>query len=185
MSCQRNSTKMEAFTTLTLRLPSDLSCTLKDCLDFFGAREDLTTREFANCIHCTSKTVNKRNIEVHSWRKVLILHLSRFEARSNERGEYVESDRKDTLVSFPLTELNVGSLSNPILYDCVAICNHFGTRHGGHYTAHAIRGDTWFHFNDDKKPEVVQSPQDRIGEANKNAYMLFYVRRAPILTASV
>ena len=42
-----------------------------------------------------------------------------------------------------------------------------------------------FHFNDDKKPEVVQSPQDRIGEANKNAYMLFYVRRGPILTASV
>ena len=85
------------------------------------------------------------------------------------------------VVSNPLIGLIVGSETDTILYDCVAVCNHFGSCKGGHYTAHALRGSTWFCFDDAKKTVEIKSPQENIGENNSSAYMLFYERR-PFIT---
>jgi len=35
------------------------------------------------------------------------------------------------------------------MYDLFAVSNHYGQLLGGHYTAYAKNGDTWYRFNDD------------------------------------
>jgi len=122
---------------------------------------------------------------VRSWPDALVLHLNRFEPILSTNGGGFTFRRRDTPVTFPLRDLNVGSTSNPILYDCVSVSNHYGTRESGHYDAHAIRGDRWFLFNDDATPVVVDSPQTSIGNLNRNAYLLYYVRRQPVAVAMI
>ena len=64
------------------------------------------------------------------------------------------------------------------LYDCVAVCCHAGsTLREGHYTAYSLCGDEWYLFNDGYRPKAVDPAMVNSETENKNAYILFYVRR--------
>ncbi len=49
---------------------------------------------------------------------------------------------------------------------------------GGHYTADVLRGDSWFHFDDNNTPIKIESPEGVLNASNHNAYLLFFERRA-------
>ena len=181
-NCHYESIKEESLTSLTLRFSSESNCHLCDCLKMYNEEESLEITEFAQCSRCGFNTASERKLSVTSWSKVLVVHLSRFcRLQQVQTDAQIEHKRLDTPISFPLIGLNVGSETDTILYDCVAVCNHFGSCTGGHYTAHALRGSKWFCFDDAKKPVEIKSPQEYIGENNSSAYMLFYERR-PFLT---
>ena len=134
--------------------------------------------ELAQCSRCGFNTASERKLSVATWSEALVIHLSRFcRLQQVQIDGQSEHRRLDTSISFPLIGLNVGSETDPILYDCVAVCNHFGSCTGGHYTAHALRGNRWFCFDDAKKPVEIKRPQMNIGENNSTIYILFYERR--------
>ena len=181
-NCHYESIKEESLKALTLHFPSASDCLLSDCLKMFNDEESLDVTEFAQCSCCGFKTASERRLSVVSLSEVLVFHLSRFcRLQQVQNDGQIEHIRLDTPISFPLIGLNVGSETDTILYDCVAVCNHFGSCKGGHYTAHALRGSTWFCFNDAEKTVEIKSPQENIGENNSSAYMLFYERR-PFIT---
>jgi ubiquitin carboxyl-terminal hydrolase 4/11/15 len=61
-----------------------------------------------------------------------------------------------------------------MLYDLYAVSNHYGGLGGGHYTAYAKHGGSWFEFDDARVREV--SPKNVVSPA---AYILCYKRREP------
>lgn len=106
--------------------------------------------------------------------KVLIIHLKRF---SYSR---VYRDKLDILVDFPLTNLDMGEYvkNNPnksetMLYDLIAVANHYGGLGGGHYTAYAKNSHTgnWHYFDDSN---VSSANEESV--VSKAAYVLFYQR---------
>ena len=177
-NCKFESVKQEQFTALTLRIPSISPCDLNDCLQMFEKEESLEVAEVAKCSCCDLDTVSERKLCVTSWNSVLVIQLSRFSRLEQDRKDSQSEHRRlNTPISFPLIGFNVGSEDHPIVYDCYAVCNHFGSCTKGHYTAHALRGNIWFHFDDVKKPVEIRNPQNTIGEKNSSAYILFYERR--------
>jgi ubiquitin C-terminal hydrolase len=181
VNCNFESIKQEPFTALTLRIPSTSPCDLNDCLQMFNEEEILDINSQCSC--CGLHTVSERKLCVTNWSNVLVIHLSRFSRIQEDRKDaQSEHTRLDTPISFPLIGFNVGSDMHPIVYDCVAVCNHFGSCTGGHYTAHALRGEKWFCLDDAQTPVEINKPQINIGESNSSAYMLFYERR-PFLSS--
>lgn len=53
-----------------------------------------------------------------------------------------------------------------LVYKLIAVIQHFGTQHGGHYTATAIRGEL-YNFNDSRVSRVPEFPK-------ANVYLAFY-----------
>ena len=49
-----------------------------------------------------------------------------------------------------VSELGLGQLDEPLLYDLYAVDEHIGGLGGGHYRAYAHnhRSDQWYHFDD-------------------------------------
>ena len=151
-NCHYESIKEESLKALTLHFPSASNRHLSDCLKMFNDEESLDVTDFAQCSCCGFNTASERRLSVVSWSEVLVFHLSRFcRLQQGQIDAQIEHKRLDTPISFPLIGLNVGSETDTILYDCVAVCNHFGSCTGAHYTAHALRGNKWFCFDDLKK----------------------------------
>ena len=83
-------------------------------------------------------------------------------------------------VEFPLRGLDVAPYlvetpaEGSAVYDLYAVCNHFGTMRGGHYTAvvHDAESDTWINCDDS-----ICSPVDEAEVVTPAAYVLFYQRR--------
>jgi ubiquitin carboxyl-terminal hydrolase 4/11/15 len=66
------------------------------------------------------------------------------------------------------------SSEEPIYYDLYAVSNHYGSLHGGHYTASAYNAllGKWYDFNDSSV-----SPTSEKDVVSSAAYLLFYRRR--------
>lgn len=60
-------------------------------------------------------------------------------------------------------------------YDLYAVSNHYGSLHGGHYTAYGFNDmfKKWYEFNDSS----VSSVSDANEIVSPGAYLLFYRRR--------
>ena len=59
------------------------------------------------------------------------------------------------------------------IYDIFAVCEHFGSRYGGHYTAICRNYDgKWYSYDDSNCSEAEEKEV-----CSKNAYVLFYRRR--------
>ncbi|OHT00047.1 hypothetical protein TRFO_33332 [Tritrichomonas foetus] len=64
-------------------------------------------------------------------------------------------------------------MNNNYVYKLVAVSQHIGSLHGGHYTAQCMRENEWFTFND----RLVQKSNFVANEiASDKAYLLFYTR---------
>jgi ubiquitin C-terminal hydrolase len=68
-------------------------------------------------------------------------------------------------------EFNISCSENPV-YELYAVSNHYGGLGGGHYTAFAKNGESWYDFNDSSV-----RPIDSKDIQGNSAYILFYRRK--------
>lgn len=78
-------------------------------------------------------------MEIYKIPECLIIHFKRF---SHTRNSLFGSKKLQDKIDFPIESLNMSnyvltSNGKKIIYDLYAVSNHFGSLHGGHYTAFA------------------------------------------------
>lgn len=106
-------------------------------------------------------------MEIYNTPEILIFHLKRFKANKYQYliNYYSSGQKIDTMISFPTEQLDLtkyvlsrnhnnihsnADITEPLLYDLVAVSNHYGSSSGGHYTAYAKNhlSKKWYEFND-------------------------------------
>ncbi|PWW77439.1 UCH-domain-containing protein [Tuber magnatum] len=148
---------------------------LEDCLDEFAKEEILSEEDPWFCPRCKVHRRASKKLELWKCPDILVIHLKRFSSSRNFR------DKIDALIDCPVTGLDLQERvglkeeGKSLVYDLIAVDNHYGGLGGGHYTAFAkswIDGK-WYHYDDSSVREV--SEQKVITPA---AYLLFYRRRS-------
>ncbi|CAZ84994.1 unnamed protein product [Tuber melanosporum] len=148
---------------------------LEDCLDEFAKEEVLSEEDPWFCPRCKVHRRASKKFELWKCPDILVIHLKRFSSSRNFR------DKIDVLIDCPVTGLDLQERvglkeeGKSLVYDLIAVDNHYGGLGGGHYTACAkswIDGK-WYHYDDSSVKEVGE--QKVITSA---AYLLFYRRRS-------
>ncbi|KAF6208082.1 hypothetical protein GE061_016532 [Apolygus lucorum] len=167
LNCGTESKKHDPFLDLSLDIPEKChhqrkcketgedipACNILDCLTSFIEVEELAETELYYCSNCKSKQRSTKRFWIRRLPNVLCLHLKRF------RWTNFFRTKVDTHVKFPVNALDMSQFvlsdlpdtrsSCTQLYDLAAVIVHHGGGSGcGHYTAFAINGGQWFHFND-------------------------------------
>lgn len=161
---------------LALRQKAKIS--LYDCLKTFSSPEILGEQDLWYCPRCKDHKRATKTIQIWSTGDILTIHLKRFlSARSF-------SDKINMVVEFPIEGLDMSEYvasDDNLLYDLVAVDNHYGGLGGGHYTAAAknFRDNRWYYFNDSRVTPIDDSKE----VITAAAYLLFYKRRTGHLTA--
>ena len=138
------------------------------------------------CPLCKQKNTFKPETVYGELPPLLIIQLKRFEFSVREmlilsngevRKEKRFRRRKITdVVDFPLTGLDLSSyaLGEDHVYDCVCVCNHWGTDENGHYYAYCrdYFDSSWYEYNDERV-----TPLSEENVVTGNAYLLFYRKR--------
>jgi len=98
-------------------------------------------------------------------------------------SHFMSQEKIGDFIEFPVEGLDmrpyVSAAAEPgkeqILYDLYGVSNHYGSLHGGHYTAFAMNpiDKNWYNFNDSSVGKVAE-PSDVV---TPGAYLLFYKRR--------
>ena len=146
--------------------------TLDDCLHLFNMEEELESGNEWLCKMCRNKVSAKKKLEFFYLPKILCLCLSRFKRIGDD---YKKNDK---YIDFPINNLNMNKYikeNNNLkyIYDIYAVCEHYGSRYGGHYTAICKNYDgNWYSYDDSDC-----SPAEEKEVCSKNAYVLFYRRR--------
>jgi ubiquitin C-terminal hydrolase len=115
------------------------------------------------CETCDKKTQMIKYFSIKQFPKVLIFQLLKFKS---------SLAKINTLVQFPVENLELDDFGCGFRYELFATCNHFGSYSFGHYTASIKSDDAWFDFNDS-----VISSISQIQIVNSSAYLLFYIRK--------
>ncbi|GAB6033494.1 Ubiquitin carboxyl-terminal hydrolase 15 [Chamberlinius hualienensis] len=146
---------------------------LNECLELFTTTEKLSADDSWYCPSCKKHQQATKKFDLWSLPKVLILSFKRF-----SYNRYLR-DKIDTLVEFPVKNLDMQKYvikkdHGPVVYDLVAVSNHYGGMGGGHYTAYAKNkcDQNWYYFDDNS---VSAASDDLV--VSKAAYVLFYVRK--------
>lgn len=162
-TCGHVSLTFEPFSVLSLSFPNNRKCSLRDLLHHYYKETNL---EYT-CSKCNKKRNCIRKADIWKLPPVLILHLNRFE-------HDVLMKKKQNFVDFPMESLDLTKFtcfSNRYTkFDLYAVCNHYGTMDGGHYTAFCrspINNKTWYKFDDH---EVYE----HCSVKTSAAYLLFY-----------
>lgn len=194
--CGCTSTSYETFYTLSLEIPRKGSPHLYDCLKNYTREERLGPDEAWTCPNCKVPRQASKRITITRAPQILVVQLKRF--KTVRRGF---TDKSNTVIDFPLTGLDLSPFcvrppptasvreaeaefgqavldadektTPPFEYDAYGVVQHFGSLHGGHYTA-LVRGgsvEQWFEFND----RSINSFAAR-HVPSQAAYLLFYVR---------
>lgn len=162
--------------------------TLDDCLDQFYKTEVLGEADLWYCSSCKDLKRASKTLELWKTPDIFVVHLKRFSSWREKIND---------VISFPITGLDMSERirntkansrfsgesseevlenerDNELVYDLFAVDNHFGSLHGGHYTAYVknCADDKWYYFDDSRVTEA--NPEDSI---TGNAYLLFYRRR--------
>ncbi|KAI8899632.1 hypothetical protein BC833DRAFT_619235 [Globomyces pollinis-pini] len=143
---------------------------LNHCLDEYFKEEDLESDY--NCSTCKKYEKATKGLKLSKLPQILVLHLKRFRYNPNKK--------LDHSITYPLN-LNMQEYQSDFLktlntnYTLIAISNHSGSVHGGHYTA------TTKNWNDDGWCERNDSQVTSLGSGqpnnNTSAYILFYERQ--------
>lgn len=152
-----------------------------DCLNYFAMEETLTGNDKWYCSRCKDHVTAQKKMEVYKAPDYLIIHLKRF---SHQRNTMFGSRKINDFINFPVNGLDMapyilnkesgdGQAQN-CMYDLYAVSNHFGSLHGGHYTAYAKNPvyQKWFNFDD---TDVSRASESSV--VTQAAYVLFYKRR--------
>ncbi|VDK35964.1 unnamed protein product [Taenia asiatica] len=135
---------------------------LDDCIDLFLVSEQLGNQDLWYCKKCKQHRQAFKKFDIWSLPQVLVIHLKRY------RNAY-RLYKNDILVDYPEKDLKVTCIESTKVYDLVAVSNHMGFVGGGHYTAYAKNGQTWYSFNDSYVSRL------RGSAVTSDAYILVYV----------
>lgn len=146
---------------------------LTDCLDLFTTTEKLGAKDPWYCPRCEKHQQATKKFDLWSLPDTLIIHLKRFSYNRYFR------DKIDTLVEFPTKHLDLEKLvinpeAGPMVYDLIAVSNHYGGLGGGHYTAYCknYEKNAWYYFDDSSVSE-----SDEESTVTKAAYVLVYQKK--------
>ena len=123
--------------------------TLEDCLNEYGKQEVLSEANAWYCPRCKQHRQAKKKFELWKTPDILVMHLKRFSSNRNFR------DKLDVKVDFPIESLDLTGRvkgdegDQSMIYDLIAVDNHYGGLGGGHYTAYAKNfvDDEWYEYN--------------------------------------
>ncbi len=124
------------------------------------------------CDKCNKKVNAMTHNTIWDLPKYLIISLGRYQY-------FPRLAKINTNVKFPLENLDMkmffsGFKKGSLNYNLYAVANHYGSPHGGHYTAFRKNPDNkWYLFNDSSVSEV-SNPEENI--VTNGAYCLFYQR---------
>lgn len=171
--CRGQSNTFEVFNCLSLPIPSETRCHLRECLSHFSNPERIEAAW--ECPRCKQKREADKKIVICKLPRILIIHLKRFSLDGRWR------QKLQTTVDFPLSDLNVdctnvlpqsayGGQTHRLSYNLCAVVNHYGHLDGGHYTAFCkLDNHRWYTFDDSNVYEMRDA--DVCSQA---AYILFY-----------
>ena len=148
------------------------SITLEDCFQLFSMQEQLEKGNEWLCKTCQNKVNAQKKLDFFYLPKILCLCLSRFQKVGDDYR------KNDNFVDFPINNLNMNKYmitknNFNYIYDIFAVCEHHGSRYGGHYTAICKNYDgKWYSYNDN---ECSLASEEEV--CSKYAYVLFYRRR--------
>lgn len=153
-----------------------VSVSLLDCLRNFGSPEVLGEQDLWYCPQCKDHKRATKTIQIWSTGDILTIHLKRFQTSRSF------SDKLNVVVDFPVEGLDISKFvtskadNEDLIYDLIAVDNHYGGLGGGHYTAAArnFRDNKWYYF-DDSRVTHIENPALTITSA---AYLLFYRKRS-------
>lgn len=150
--------------------------TLDDCLDLFSKAELLSKDDLWYCSKCKVLRQATKTIDLWKIPDIFTIHVKRFASFRSFR------DKLDDTVQFPLEGLDMTkrvacSDGRTLIYDLIAVDNHFGGLGGGHYTAYGKNffDKRWYYFDDAHVKET--DPENCVSGA---AYLLFYRRRSDV-----
>ncbi|KAM6143599.1 ubiquitin carboxyl-terminal hydrolase 11 isoform 1-T1 [Erethizon dorsatum] len=150
---------------------------LQECIKLFTTMETLEKENPWYCSSCKQHQLATKKLDLWMLPEILIIHLKRFSFSK------FSHEKLDTLVHFPIRDLDFSEFvikpqneSAPELYkyDLIAVSNHYGDIHDGHYTTFACNKDSgqWHYFDDNSV-----SPMNENQIESKAAYILFYQRQ--------
>ncbi|CAF1415041.1 unnamed protein product [Adineta steineri] len=153
----------------------------EDSLTLYKCIDEFLTSEFINKLwfcqnECKEQTNALRQIQLCTLPSVLIVQLKRF---IDDNGY---TRKLDTYVDFPINGLDLTKfysheISYPtnMMYDLIAVSNHMGSVHSGHYTAYARQGvDAPWYLFDDSRVTLLSNDGNIVSQ---NAYILVYLSR--------
>lgn len=160
-----------------LALQQKSTVSLYDCFRNFSTPEVLGDQDLWYCPRCKEHRRATKTIQIWSTGDLLTIHLKRFQSARSF------SDKISMVVDFPIEGLDMSEFvmsseanNHDLIYDLVAVDNHYGGLGGGHYTASAMnfRDNKWYYFNDGRVTPI-DDPKECITGA---AYLLFYKKRS-------
>ncbi|KAK6362297.1 Ubiquitin carboxyl-terminal hydrolase 15 [Orbilia blumenaviensis] len=147
---------------------------IDDCFDEFGREEILNDDNQWYCPRCKEHRNAKKSMQIWRVPDIIALQFKRFSSTRSFR------DKIDAAIEFPIEGLDLTGrvLENDgksLIYDLIAVDNHFGGLGGGHYTANARNwvDKKWYYFDDSS---ARQTPATSIN--GSAAYLVFYRRRS-------
>ena len=162
----------EFFSHLLLPVPAENTVSLYRCVSNYFQPEPLTEwfDDERNVRHSQNLSINTFIVV---YPPILVLQLNRFDVGIQQEREFggvggVYRSQAPTLVQFDATSVfKIG----PASYRLFAVCNHYGSHFGGHYTAivYNFTLKRWLHFNDESVQEV-----DAQYVVSPHAYCLFF-----------
>jgi ubiquitin C-terminal hydrolase len=139
----------QPFHNLMLHIPNNAT-TLYDCLDAFTEQENIEDKML-------KKTM------LYRLPKILVIQLSRFTNNLRKINKFIDYPKTLNMSKY------TSSSNVEKRYSLYAVCNHYGSMGGGHYTASASVNGKWYNFNDS-----MVSPISEVVSAA--GYILFYRR---------
>lgn len=146
--------------------------TLDDCFQLFNLEENLEIGNEWFCKNCKNHVNALKKLEFFFLPKIMCICLSRFK----KNGSYYTKNEK--YIEFPINNLDMNKYiiykdGQNYIYDIFAVCEHYGGREGGHYTAICKNYDgKWYSYDDSN---LSLSSENEV--CTRNAYILFYRRR--------
>ncbi|KAL7276912.1 ubiquitin-specific protease doa4 [Rhizina undulata] len=189
LTCGTTSTTYSPFMYLSLPIPSGRrKVDIEDCLREFVKEEVLDGDDAWSCPKCRKRRRATKRLMITRLPMLLIVCFKRFVNKGRWR------DKLNTLVEFPIEGMDlgmylprvpgvpgtmgmytvaVGDEDGRVPFNLYAVCNHYGTLNGGHYTAFVKNGNKgcWTLF-DDSKVNIVGEEE----VVSKSAYLTFWVR---------
>ncbi|XP_050068604.1 ubiquitin carboxyl-terminal hydrolase 8 isoform X2 [Anopheles maculipalpis] len=176
--CHKESATYESFSNLSLELPQDSNiCYLENCLDMYFNGEEVRGW---HCPKCKSNQDAIKKLDISRLPSILVVHFKRFFADPDTMATVYR--KKQTLVKFPLSELNMtrylartevnrNKRLTTFRYHLYGVSNHYGSMESGHYTAFCLNNihQKWFKFDDYNVSSIDASDVQASA-----AYILFY-----------
>ena len=125
---------------------------LEDCLNEFSKSETLSENNAWYCPRCKEHRRADKMFELWKAPDILVMHLKRFSSNRNLR------DKLEVRVEYPTENLDLSTMvrdqqdGKSLVYDLIAVDNHYGGLGGGHYTAYAknFYNDGWYEYNGER-----------------------------------